>query len=186
MKTEQKTSVINMPNAESNQALRGIEILLADASVEQLAVLLDGLRPGIEVHLIHPHDDALALFAHCCSREHLDTLHVLGHGAPGEVILGSQKLDEAALVSIQERLASMKKFASQGLGANASKEIQNTNTGSDHSYEGATQTPFLETQICLWSCQTGAGHKGQQFMNTLANITNATIFATENLVGNQS
>jgi hypothetical protein len=65
--------------------------------------------------LIHPQDDALALFAHCCSREHLDTLHVLGHGAPGEVILGSQKLDEAALVSIQERLVSMKAVAIQGI-----------------------------------------------------------------------
>ena len=186
MKTEHKTSVITMTNAESNQALRGIEILLADASVEQLAVLLDGLRPGVEVHLIHPQDDALALFTQCCSREHLDTLHVLGHGAPGEVILGSQKLDQAALVSIQERLVSMKAVAIQGLDTNASTELQKTNSRSASSYEGATQTPFLETQICLWSCQTGAGHKGQQFMNTLANITNATIFATENLVGNQT
>jgi len=186
MKTEQKTDVFNVTKAESNQALRGTEILLADASVEQLAVLLDGLRPGVEVHLIHPHDDALALFAQCCAREHLDTLHVLGHGAPGEVILGSQKLDEATLVSIQESLSSIKAVSIQGLDANASSEIQLTNSGGALSYDGATQTPFLEPQICLWSCQTGAGIKGKQFMNTLANMTNATIFATENLVGNQA
>ena len=37
----------------------GVEILLADASVAQLHVLLEGLRPGVEVHLISAHDETL-------------------------------------------------------------------------------------------------------------------------------
>jgi hypothetical protein len=48
----------------------------------------------------------------------------------------------------------------------------------------ASPTPFIDTQICLWSCRTGAELSGDIFMNTLAQTTNATIFATENLVGN--
>jgi hypothetical protein len=48
----------------------------------------------------------------------------------------------------------------------------------------AFQTPFIDTQICLWSCRTGAELSGDTFMNTLAQTTNATVFATENLVGN--
>ena len=68
------------------------EILLADASVEQLDVLLAGLRSHVDVQLISPHDDAVSSLAQALATPHLDTLHVLGHGAPGEVTLGAKKL----------------------------------------------------------------------------------------------
>jgi hypothetical protein len=116
-------------------------------------------------------------------RADLDTLHILGHGAPGEVILGSQKLDQTALVSIQEQLVSRRKltqFTDHPNGDNKAPEM------STQAFQMINQNTILDTQICLWSCQTGAGSQGEQFMNTLANITNSTIFATEQLVGNQS
>jgi hypothetical protein len=162
---------------------QGVEILLADASVAQLHVLLEGLRPGVEVHLISAHDDALELFTQCCLRADLDTLHILGHGAPGEVILGSQKLDQSALVSIQEQLVSRRKPTQFSDHLNGDYKAPDM---SSSALQMINQNTILDTQICLWSCQTGAGSQGEQFMNTLANITNSTIFATEQLVGNQS
>ncbi|NCV20863.1 MAG: DUF4347 domain-containing protein, partial [Chloroflexi bacterium] len=83
----------------------------------------------------------------------LDTLHVLGHGAPGEVILGGQKIDTAAMPELKSRLH---------------KQADTTNP---------------DTQICLWSCRTGADLTGEVFMNAFAQTTNATVFASENLVG---
>jgi len=131
------------------------EVLLADASVEQLDVLMAGLRPGVEVQLITPQDDALQAMAQVLSDPSLDTLHVLGHGAPGEVILGGQTLNTSALPHLAAQL--------------------NANAFSDS---------HLQPQICLWSCRTGAAQAGETFMNALANTTQATVFATEQLVGN--
>ncbi len=131
------------------------EVLLADASVEQLDVLMAGLRPGVEVQLITPQDDALHAMAQVLSDPSLDTLHVLGHGAPGEVILGGQTLNTSALPHLAAQL--------------------NVNAFSDS---------HLQPQICLWSCRTGAAQAGETFMNALANTTQATVFATEQLVGN--
>ena len=65
-----------------------VNILLADASVEQLDVLLSGLQDGVQVQLVTPEDDAVRMLADALNNPELDTLHVLGHGAPGEVILG--------------------------------------------------------------------------------------------------
>ena len=129
------------------------EILIADAHVEQLQVLLSGLRPGVHVQLVSSQDDAMDMLAQALADPELDTLHVLGHGAPGEVILGGQKIDTAAMPELKSRLLK------------------------------PTHTLQNDTQICLWSCRTGADLTGDMFMNALAQTTNATVFASENLVG---
>jgi VCBS repeat-containing protein len=158
----------------SNAPTAGLEILLADASVEHLNVLLNGLRPGVKVFLVNPQtNNSLDYLADALSQSNLDTLHILGHGAPGEVILGSQKINLEALKQLETTMHSIKHFAKSNNDQNQSDETMHV-----HSK--------LETQICLWSCQTGAGQEGKEFMNALANLTNATIFATEHLVGNSS
>ncbi|NBO41778.1 MAG: DUF4347 domain-containing protein, partial [Betaproteobacteria bacterium] len=134
---------------------QSVDILLADASVEQLDVLLAGLHDGVQVRLVTPEDDAILMLADALNTPELDTLHVLGHGAPGEVILGGQRIDADAMPALKNQLTN-----------------------------NASHTPFIDTQICLWSCRTGAELSGDTFMNAFAQTTNATIFATENLVGN--
>ncbi|MEY4680838.1 MAG: hypothetical protein RLZZ276_2487, partial [Pseudomonadota bacterium] len=39
--------------------------------------------------------------------------------------------------------------------------------------------------ICLWSCRTGAGKEGAEFMSKLADATGATVFASSGLVGHE-
>jgi len=51
---------------------------VADAFVEQLDVLLSGLKDGVQVRLVTPHDDAVAMLAEALNNPNLDTLHVLG------------------------------------------------------------------------------------------------------------
>ena len=142
-----------MPYNDSNTP---VEILIADASVEQLDVLMAGLRENVEVKHVTPSDDAIAILAQSISRPNLDTLHVLGHGAPGEVILGGQTINTSSLSKLQEQLVS------------------------------PSHNPSLIPQICLWSCRTGANASGETFMQTLADITQASVFATEELVGHRS
>lgn len=114
-----------MPITDSNSPT---EILLADASVEQLDVLIAGLRENVEVKRITTHDDAVAMLAQALSHPNLDTLHVVGHGAPGEVILGGQTIDITALPALSAQI-----------------------TTPSHN------NPSFIPQICFWSCRTGAG-----------------------------
>ena len=144
------------PNPEnSSTPIEVQEILIADASVQQLDVLLAGLREGVKVNLITPDIDATQVLADALCEEGLDTLHVLGHGAPGEVVLGGQRIDSEALLSVQEKMSS-----------NTSKNSNQTIPSFDPS----------NLQICLWSCQTGAGTKGNNFMNALSKVTQSTVF----------
>ena len=79
------------------------------------------------VQLVTPQDDAVRMLADALNTPELDTLHVLGHGAPGEVILGGQRIDADAMPALKSQL-------------------QHT----------ATETHSIDTQICLWFCRTGA------------------------------
>jgi len=142
------------------------EILLADASVEDLDVLVRGLSSNIELRLVHSGENSLETLAHCLNHPALDTLHVLGHGAPGEVVLGSQKINLASLTKL--------------------KTLMNSNSSATSNSANQNMTSNLTTEICLWSCQTGAGNEGREFINALADLTNSTIFASEQLVGNSS
>lgn len=156
-------------NVEAAHAsIRDQEILLADASVEQLDVLLAGLRAGVIVKLVTGNDDAIQMFADALMHPRLDTLHVLGHGAPGEVILGAHKININTLLQIQKHL-DLGSFA-------VSKNAQLT--------KPSLLTDNTRAQICLWSCQTGGEQSGEAFINALAQMTRTDVFASAGFVGN--
>ena len=151
-------------------SVRDQEILLADASVEQLDVLLSGLRTGVIVKLVTGNDDAIEMFAKALSHPRLDTLHVLGHGAPGEVTLGAHTININTLSQIKQLL----------------------DLGSFAVVEGAQSSgptaliDNAQAQICLWSCLTGAELAGETFIKALAQTTHTAVFASAGFVGNAS
>ena len=158
----------NNNDQAAHSSIRDQEILLADASVEQLDVLLAGLRTGVIVKLVTGNDDAIQMFADALMHPRLDTLHVLGHGAPGEVILGAHKIDINTLLQIKTHL---------DLGAFTVSENANA-TGSSILADNT------RAQICLWSCQTGGEQSGEAFINALAQMTRTDVFASAGFVGN--
>src|SRR5690606_37016514 len=82
------------------------ELLIVDPAVEQVPVLLAGLRAGIEVVYLSPTGDALGQIArHLSARAPVATLHVLGHGEPGALRLAGERIDAAALARAPDDLA---------------------------------------------------------------------------------
>jgi hypothetical protein len=115
-------------------------------------VLLEGLDPGVQAIPITATDEPMAIIEQLVKDPQMAQLHVLGHGAPGEVILGGQRLD-AQTFSQRNGL----------LGAAATNPLQ----------------------IAFWSCKTGHGDIGMNFINTVANATGAHVFASSGLVGHE-
>ncbi len=80
-------------------------------------------------------------------------IHVLSHGAPGEIFLGTSVLDAAGLASQAETLAAIgKALTSDG-------------------------------DLLLYGCEVAAGEKGQDFIEQLAQRTGADMAASDDLTG---
>jgi len=128
------------------------EVLIYDPTVEQVDVLMDGLQSGIHAIPITTGDDPMDIIKQVLQNPSMARLHVLGHGAPGEVILGGQRINSDAF----ERRA----FEPHG-------------------------NKFNPLQIAFWSCNTGHGETGMNFLNTVANRTGANVYASTGLVGHE-
>jgi hypothetical protein len=70
-------------------------VLIADAQLENLDQLLTGLDAGVEPWLIASNQDALPLIFKALAQPDLTQLHLLAHGAPGEIRLGKRALTAA-------------------------------------------------------------------------------------------
>ncbi|MDP2902957.1 MAG: DUF4347 domain-containing protein [Methylovulum sp.] len=68
------------------------EILIADAQVKDLDVLLSGLAPNVDAWLIQPGEDAMTSVFKALAMPGLSKLHLLAHGAPGEIRLGGRAI----------------------------------------------------------------------------------------------
>jgi hypothetical protein len=75
---------------KANSPLASRAILIADAGVEDLAILLDGIDEGVTPWLVRPGEDAIDVVAAALRTPGLKALHLLAHGAPGQIRLGGR------------------------------------------------------------------------------------------------
>ncbi|TAN47521.1 MAG: DUF4347 domain-containing protein, partial [Methylococcaceae bacterium] len=75
------------------------EVVFIESNVADYQTLVDGVRPGVEVLLLDGQQDGLAqIAAWAQSHSGYDAMHIISHGAEGELLLGSAVIDDAALV----------------------------------------------------------------------------------------
>jgi len=68
------------------------QIVFIDGNVPDLADLLNGLAPGAEAFVLDPSQDGLQQIADILAANDvtdLSSIAIVGHGAPGEIELGS-------------------------------------------------------------------------------------------------
>ena len=130
------------------------EIAFIDPAVDDIATILEGLRPEVEALILdreHPVSrqiaDALA------GKKDLDAVHVIAHGAPGRVSFAAGEWSAETLAGAADDLAAIRKALRPG------------------------------GELCLWSCHAGRGDAGEAFINRLAELTGAPIAAAKGLVG---
>jgi len=74
------------------------EILFVDPGIPDLGTFLSELRPGLEAILLSPKRPAPAQIADALrGRADLDAIHIVAHGAPGEVSFASGARSNDAL-----------------------------------------------------------------------------------------
>jgi hypothetical protein len=130
------------------------EIAFIDPNVSDIDTLIAGSRPDVDWVRLDGSEPAPRQIARALDgRNGLAAIHVIAHGAPGEVSFGAGTL---SLDSIDEQAAD--------LGA----------LGTALGERGA---------LMLWSCQTGQGERGSAFIKALARASGAKVAAATGLVG---
>ncbi|MBD8564745.1 DUF4347 domain-containing protein [Oxalobacteraceae sp. CFBP 8763] len=140
--------------SDATSALAPTVIVFVEADVADYQLLLDGLPPGAEVHVLDPGLDGLAgIAAVLKGRSGIDALHIVSHGSEGAVSLGALQLRRDNLAGHADDLATIR------------------------------QALHADADILLYGCSVGAGTAGAAFVDALAGATGADVAASTDLTG---
>ena len=151
------------------------EALIFDPDVEQVDSLVGSVDSHVEI--LTARRGEVGSQIQQMLRSGASTIHVLGHGKPGQVELAGYVLDEDAW----ERIVSDVEAASPDSGL---KLVGKKNSGEVALYqEGLESNQKLE--INFWSCQTGEGPMGKKYTQRVADMCDAKVNASSGLVGHE-
>ncbi|MCI4662523.1 MAG: DUF4347 domain-containing protein, partial [Neomegalonema sp.] len=135
-----------------------VEIVFVDPSVPDLETLLADLDENAQVIYLDPDRDGVEQIAeHLENRVEIDAVHIVSHGDPGRLQLGSATLDLASI---------------QGDHADELSTI-----GAALSEGG---------DILIYGCDFGGDESGQLAVDALAEATGADIAASSDTTGHES
>ncbi|MDO7634805.1 MAG: DUF4347 domain-containing protein, partial [Porticoccaceae bacterium] len=141
-------------------------VFVYDMDVEQHEKLLQGLDTNCLAVAVST-GQAVEKLRDTLNDPLLGTLHVLGHGQPGAITLGGETIDTHKWVhSVADSDGGAPVFAFEESGAQAQTR--------------------KNLEINFWSCRTGEGEIGMNFLNTVAQTTGATVNASSDLVGHEA
>ncbi|MFS2213322.1 Ig-like domain-containing protein [Telluria sp. Tellsp104] len=130
------------------------EIVFIEDNVADYQSLAQQLGAGREVVILDSTGDGVHQIADALAgRTGIDALHIISHGAAGTANLGALTLDAASLGDHQADL--------NAIGRSMAKD----------------------GDILLYGCDTGAGSRGQAFVDQLAIATGADVAASNDLTG---
>jgi hypothetical protein len=144
-------SALRTSNLDSHCSL-----VFIDASIDDYHHLVTGVSAESSVHFLSADIDGITQITQVLSEHsHVESVHIVCHGAPGTLYLGNAELSLRTL----DRHA----WSLQAWFSNVS----------------ASASPSL----VLYSCNVAAGDAGTEFLERLHQLTGATLFASTDRVG---
>jgi VCBS repeat-containing protein len=130
------------------------QILFIDSRVADSDVLLAGLDPAIEIVRLNNTESGLQQMANAVQgRSNIGSVHVISHGGPGSLLLGSGVVNQSQLAAEQLALSTLQSALSE------------------------------DADLLLYGCDVAAGAEGQSFIDALAAATGADVAASTDLTG---
>ncbi|WP_236238725.1 DUF4347 domain-containing protein, partial [Pseudomonas rhodesiae] len=132
----------------------GESVVFVDARVKDSAELLKGVAPGTQVVQLDASKDGLQQIAdYLGSHQGVSSVQIIAHGNSGDLWLGNTYLSADNIAARSEVLAQIG---------------QDMNVGGD---------------ILIYACNTAAGDRGVNFVDSLAQLTGRDIAASSNRTG---
>lgn len=133
------------------------EVAFVDSSVEDFQTLVDGIKDGVEIFVFDGSKGGVDQIASILEKEtNIDAIHILSHGSTGEITLGTDKLNGDTLDDYNEQLQIIKDSLSEN------------------------------GDILLYGCNVAKDGSGQEFIEALANLTQADISASDDITGDSA
>ncbi|MEO5340565.1 MAG: DUF4347 domain-containing protein [Magnetococcus sp. MYC-9] len=130
------------------------KIAFLDPRVPDYQALLDGIRPDVMVVILDAQKDGVVqISAVLADQKDISAVHILSHGGPGTLPLGSISLSFATLSDYSEQL------------------------------QGWARSLTPEADILLYGCDVAAGAQGDAFIYQLSQLTGAEVAASDNKTG---
>ena len=146
--------VLSAPAPTPVQAQSPTAIVFVDTSVKDYRQFVEQSPPGALVVMLDPREEGVSQIADTLGRySDVQSVHIISHGAQGELHLGSTVLDADSLGQHAGDLAVWNKGLADG------------------------------ADILLYGCDVGAGSAGQSFINGLAALTGADVAASTDPTG---
>ncbi|TWU08015.1 peroxidase family protein [Stieleria varia] len=132
------------------------DLVIIDPSISDVEQLTSGISPHAEIVFLNPEQPGLQQITQILqSHREIRSIHLFAHGRSGEIQLGNQRVNESTL----------------------QKEHSQLNQWRDSLSSDA--------DILIYSCETGKGTAGADFIQRLAALTGADVAASIDLTGNQ-
>ncbi|MGI9459690.1 MAG: DUF4347 domain-containing protein, partial [Pirellulales bacterium] len=155
--TNTNTQVTNTQQQQVDALAASSEVVFLDASIEGYHLLETSLSEAFDVVVLESDEDATQHITRSLNSKHsLDAIHILSHGAPGKISLGSHQL------------------TSENLGQYAGLLTSLQNALSDSG------------DIFIYGCNVAQGEIGEAFASALASVTDADVTASTDKTGSIS
>ena len=145
--------------ADTNEQKRR-EVIFVDEAVDDFDLLIADLESQREkgrrfniVGLDSDHDGIAQISDYLSQQQGVDAVHIISHGADGEVFLGSSRLNATTLDGYAEAI------------------------------EGWQRALSSDADLLFYGCNMAAGHQGQDLVNSLTLLTGADVAASEDVTG---
>ncbi|MGH8488958.1 MAG: DUF4347 domain-containing protein, partial [Gammaproteobacteria bacterium] len=134
------------------------EIVFIDTSVEDYQKLIAGIDPSAEAILLDPNRDGVQQIRDALQGQSgVDAIHIISHGDPAELSLGTARL---TLASMQDQYTDELSDISKALADNA--------------------------DILIYGCNFGQGELGEEAVQELARLSGADVSASSDSTGHTS
>ena len=143
-------------------------IAFIDSAVPESQTLTNGINPEIEVIQLDADRSGIEQIAEALQNRSVSAIHIISHGAPGCLQLGSSNLNTEG---IECDRTSLQQWFSTQMGA--IKNPQSPSPGEEQ----------IQPEILLYGCQVAAGDTGIAFIKRLSELTGASVAASQNLTG---
>ncbi|MFN6525743.1 putative Ig domain-containing protein [Nostoc sp. ChiSLP03a] len=129
-------------------------LVFIDPQVENYQCLVAGVLPNTSVVVLDPDQNGIEQISQVlATHREINTLHIVSHGAPGQVYLGNSQLSYETLNHYAWQLMDWANVLS------------------------------ADAQLLLYGCEVGQTEQGKAFVQRLSEFTGAVVAASDNLTG---
>ncbi|MDZ8029624.1 putative Ig domain-containing protein [Nostoc sp. DedSLP04] len=147
-------AIAKEPTQDLYEPIPATHLVFIDSQVENYQSLVAGVLPNTSVVVLDPDQNGIEQISQVLgTHREINSLHIVSHGAPGQVYLGNSQLSYQTLNHYARQLMDWANVLS------------------------------ADAQLLLYGCEVGQTEQGKAFVQRLSELTGAVVAASDNLTG---